>query len=63
MRLSKLEAIGSFLLAAALTAPAWATSTSANTALPGTLNYVEGQVWMGTQANSWPLKTERLRFC
>src|SRR6516164_6028979 len=50
MRLPILEAIGSFFLAAILSTPAWATSTSANAALPGTLNYVEGQVSIGTQA-------------
>jgi hypothetical protein len=49
MRLLKLEAIGSLFLAAILSTPAWGTSTSANAALPGTLNYVEGQVSIGTQ--------------
>jgi hypothetical protein len=50
MRLQILEAIASFFLAAILSAPAWATTASANSALPGTLNYVEGKVSMGTQA-------------
>jgi FecR protein len=50
MRIANVEAMGSLFLAAILTAPAWGTSTSANAALPGTLNYVEGQVSMGTQA-------------
>jgi hypothetical protein len=49
MRLPNLEAIGSLFLAAILSAPAWATSTSEKTAVPGTLNYVEGQVSIGTQ--------------
>ena len=40
----------SFFLAAILCAPAWATATSANSALPGTLNYVEGNASIGTQA-------------
>jgi hypothetical protein len=37
----------SFFLAAIFSAPAWANVTSAKTALPGTLNYVEGRVSMG----------------
>ncbi len=45
MKLSGLKLIASFFLAALLSAPAWA----ANPALPGTLNYVEGQVSMGDQ--------------
>jgi hypothetical protein len=49
MRLPKLEVIGSLFLAATLSAPAWGTNTSAKTAVPGTLNYVEGQVSMGSQ--------------
>ncbi len=40
--------IGSFFLAAILTAPAWA----ATPALPGTLNYVEGQAAIGSQTLS-----------
>src|SRR5580692_908903 len=40
----------SFFLAAFLSAPAWADVTSAKTAVPGTLNYVEGQVSIGEQA-------------
>ncbi len=43
MRLSGLKAIGGFFLAAMLSAPLW----GANTALPGTLNYVEGQASVG----------------
>jgi hypothetical protein len=39
-----------FFLAAILSAPAWADATSAKTAVPGTLNYVEGQVSIGDQA-------------
>jgi len=45
MRLSGLKLIASFFLAALLSAPAWA----ANPALPGTLNYVEGQAAIGNQ--------------
>ncbi len=43
MRLSRLNAIGGFVLAAMLSVPLW----GANTALPGTLNYVEGQAVVG----------------
>jgi len=40
---SRLHIVASFFLAAILSAPAVGTITSANSALPGTLNYVEGQ--------------------
>lgn len=46
MRLSRLKAIGGFVLAAMLSAPLW----GANTALPGTLNYVEGQAGVGSDS-------------
>lgn len=46
MQLSRLKWFGSFILAAILSAPAWA----ATPALPGTLNYVEGQAAVGDQA-------------
>ena len=45
MRLSGLKTIGGFFLGAILSVPAW----GANPALPGTLNYVEGQSSIGTQ--------------
>lgn len=45
MRLSRLNLIGSFFLAAILSAPAWGTTP----ALPGTVNYVEGQASIGTE--------------
>ena len=51
MRLPKFG-IGSFLLAAILSAPAWGSETSAQSAIPGTLNYVEGQASIGDQALS-----------
>jgi hypothetical protein len=44
MRLSRLSAIAIILLAALVSVPAWGSST----ALPGTLNYVEGQASSGT---------------
>ncbi len=50
MRLPNFKVIGSLFLAATPSAPAWGTSTSEETAMPGTLNYVEAQVSMGTQA-------------
>ena len=48
MRLSRLNWIGSFFLAAILSAPAWA----ATPALPGTVNYVEGQAAIGSEVLS-----------
>jgi hypothetical protein len=46
MRLPWMKAIASFLFSATLSAPAWANA-NANSAVPGTLNYVEGKVSMG----------------
>ncbi len=46
MRLLRLKWLASFFLAAILSAPAWA----ATPALPGSLNYVEGQASIDTQA-------------
>jgi FecR protein len=48
MRLPRWKALSGFgfLLAAVLTAPAW----GADTALPGTLNYIEGQANVGDQS-------------
>lgn len=45
MRLSGVKLIAGFFLAAVLSAPAW----GATPALPGTLNYVEGQAFIGDQ--------------
>jgi hypothetical protein len=45
-----LEQLQGFLLAAVLSAPAWGNETSAKSAVPGTLNYVEGQASIGDQA-------------
>ena len=50
MRILMSEVISGFFLAAFLSAPAWATTTAANSAVPGTINYVEGKVSIGTQA-------------
>lgn len=49
MRLPRVKAIAGFFLAAILSASAWATDTSAKSAVPGTLNYVEGKVSIGDQ--------------
>jgi len=43
MKLSRFQAVVSLVLAAILSAPAFATAPGANPALPGTLNYIEGQ--------------------
>lgn len=50
MQLTKLEPIAGFFLATILSMPAWANTANTHTALPGTLNYVEGKVSIGTQA-------------
>jgi hypothetical protein len=52
MRLARwTTAAGSFVLAAVLSVPAWGANADSNrrTAMPGTLNYVEGQASMGDQ--------------
>jgi len=46
MRLPRLKTLSGFLLATVLTASAW----GANAALPGTLNYIEGQATIGDQS-------------
>ena len=48
MKLPRLKSLCGFLLAAVLTAPAWA----AETAIPGTLNYIEGQATFADQTLS-----------
>ena len=45
MRLARFNLFASVILAAILSAPAWASKT----ALPGTLNYVEGNASIGEQ--------------
>jgi hypothetical protein len=50
MRLLRIQALGSLFLAAVLSVPAWATNTGTYSALPGTVNYVEGQVSANGQA-------------
>src|SRR5579863_2650334 len=50
MRLPRFGAIACFFLATILTAPAWGSEASAKSAVPGTLNYVEGQASIGEQA-------------
>ncbi len=50
MRLPRVGAVASFFLAAILSAPAWSSDANAKSAVPGTLNYVEGQASIGDQA-------------
>src|ERR1700747_2573571 len=51
MRLRYVQAVAGFFLAAILSVPAWGdTNTSANAALPGTLNYVEGEASIGSNS-------------
>jgi len=52
MKLSRMKAALMFLLAVLLSAPLFADTRGANTALPGTLNYVEGQASMGSETLS-----------
>jgi hypothetical protein len=51
MKLS--QGLGSLVLAALLSAPAWASNNnnnaSSNSAVPGTVNYIEGQAFIGDQ--------------
>lgn len=49
MKLSWLKVFAVFILAVLLSASSWASPSAANTALPGTLNYVEGQAALGKQ--------------
>ncbi len=49
MRTPGLKAAASFFLAAILSAPVFADAPSANSAVPGTLNYIEGKASMGSQ--------------
>jgi hypothetical protein len=52
MRLSRLKAIAiaaSFFLAAVLVVPAFGANSDTHSALPGTLNYVEGQASIGNE--------------
>ena len=50
MRLSWLTAVGSVYLAAVLAAPAWGEYSGSHSAVPGILNYVEGQASINGQA-------------
>lgn len=52
MWLPRLKALTGFFLAAVLSAPAWGNETSVHAAVPGTLNYVEGQSEIGGEALS-----------
>src|ERR1700727_3180574 len=53
MKILRVQTLAGFFLAAILaSAPAWASNAnnaSQNSAVPGTLNYVEGQAYLGNQ--------------
>lgn len=49
MKLLQVQGIVGLFLAAVLSVPAWGSNASSNSAVPGTLNYVEGQVHVGNQ--------------
>jgi hypothetical protein len=52
MAITKLKPIASMILGVLLSLPAWASAPSADQAVPGSLNYVEGQVSMNTTAGT-----------
>ena len=50
MKLSRVQGVAGLFLAALLSVPAWATNNaSSNSAVPGTVNYVEGQALVADQ--------------
>jgi hypothetical protein len=49
MKLLQAQGFVGLFLAALLSAPAWATNAGSNSAVPGTLNYVEGQASIADQ--------------
>lgn len=49
MKLLQVQGLASLFLAAVLSVPAWGSSASPNSAVPGTVNYVEGQVYVADQ--------------
>ena len=49
MKLLQAQGLSGLVLAALLSVPAWANTASSNSAVPGTLNYVEGQVSLADQ--------------
>jgi len=50
MRLSWLKGMGVLFLATVISVPVWGDTSSTHLTVPGTLNYVEGQVSIGEQA-------------
>jgi len=50
MKLSRWQALWGLILAAVLFVPAWGANTDKNSAVPGTLNYVEGQASLNDHA-------------
>src|ERR1700734_3295180 len=48
MELFQVQGLASLFLAAVLSVPAWGNASS-NSAVPGTVNYVEGQAFVGDQ--------------
>ncbi len=49
MKLLQVQGLAILFLAAVLSVPAWGSSASPNSAVPGTVNYVEGQAYIGGQ--------------
>jgi hypothetical protein len=49
MKLLQVQGLASLFLAAVLSVPAWGSNASPNSAVPGTVNYIEGQAYVGNQ--------------
>jgi uncharacterized membrane protein YgcG len=49
MKLLQVQAFACLFLAALLSVPAWGNTANTNSAVPGTLNYVEGQAYLADQ--------------
>jgi hypothetical protein len=63
MKLLHLEGIAGLFVALLLATPAWANENSPERAVPGTLNYVEGTVSIGTQSlNAKSIGTAQLEM-
>ena len=60
MAMTKLKPVASMILGTLLSLPAWASIPGADRAVPGSLNYVEGQVSMGTTAGTTTLDSKSI---
>ena len=60
MAIIKLKTVASMILGALLTLPAWASTPSADQAVPGSLNYVEGQVFIVTTGGTTAIDSKSI---